>query len=100
VEAADSAGFASFFGAAAALARALSLSLSLELPNDPRVRLPFSVLLSPRPIGGSFHPDTGYFGLSKLNSVAFLSKNASISWSKSGLKRRKIARRGKQPPVK
>jgi hypothetical protein len=48
--------FSSVFGVAlAAMARALRPLLFRAFPNDPRARLPFSVLLSPRPIGRSFH---------------------------------------------
>ncbi|MFZ9012230.1 MAG: hypothetical protein ACO20W_10100, partial [Anaerohalosphaeraceae bacterium] len=48
--------FSSVFGVAfAAMARALRPFLLRAFPNDPRARLPFSVLLSPRPIGRSFH---------------------------------------------
>ena len=51
-----SAVFSSVFGAAlAAMARALRPFLLRAFPNDPRARLPLSVLLSPRPIGYSFH---------------------------------------------
>jgi len=45
----------SVLGAAlAALALAFRPDLFLALPNDPRARLPFAVLLSPRPMYGSF----------------------------------------------
>ena len=68
-----SAVFSSVFGVAfAAMARALRPFLLRAFPNDPRARLPFSVLLSPRPIGRSFHIHCYWPGFSFIKSCHYI----------------------------